>query len=767
MEIGQLEDFGFARAVVNNWSSHGTQQLMPLQERVVRETALLGGRNLMVFAPTSSGKTFLAELAAMRHIEAGRKSVFLVPTKALAEEQYAHLTAVYEQLGLRIAVATRERTAHDAAILAGHYDFAVMVYEKLKSFVTLRPAMLQSIGLVSVDELQIVGDPERGAVVDMLLARLVRTTPPVQLLCLSAVLAEGVRLATWLNCELYVWRERPVELREGVLLFPDGIFAYREHNSRLESCEQLLPASDPIDSCGTGDGRLTGVEAVARELAARGEQLLVFVPTRHMSREWAFHLAGALELPPCADAAAELDCQEPSHSRSLLEQSLERGTAFHNSDLPAGLRAAIETAFKAGHLRVLVATATLAQGVNLTARNVISEPVMAVAGQAPGAALMAPLSRQLFRNQGGRAGRFVAGAADFGRSILLAGSEEEARHLMREYVLREVDELDAPIRRQAFAQAVLDLVHTAKAKTPDELCDALLGTYTGMCDWAAAVPALRSSVESALDQLADMRLVRRGKGSYLPTRLGRAAAAYGIEMETAALFAAFAAACPEADAVPFAILAVCAFSPDGAAFPLNATRGELAVRKYTSLLSARDDIESIMVLAPLQCLLAPAAGFAEADHAALKKAFLAEAWISDHATHDIEEEFGVFAGTAANLAAHLAWLCQALAACVTAAGGPESARLAVAEIAERLPDGVPACGLELARLGVRGLARGHIAALVREGYGTRDAVLSAEAPDLERIVPAPVANRVVQTVRALTRKRRYSQTDLFGLPDGG
>lgn len=767
MEIGLLEEFGFTRAAVANWKERGMAGLMPLQEHAVRRTGLLEGRNLALFAPTSSGKTFVAELAAVRRIEEGRKSVFLVPTRALAEEQYARLCRVYERLGLRVAVATRERTAHDAAILSGRYDFAVMVYEKLKSFLSQRPAMVRDIGLVAVDELQLLGDAERGATVDLLLTGLARATPRPQLLCLSAVLAENTRLAAWLDSELCVWRHRPVELREGVLLVPDGIFAYREFNSGREDAEQLLPPSDADGQRWSAEDRLRAVAAVAQELARRGEQLLVFVPTRHMSREWAFHLAGVLDLPDCGSAAEELACDEPSHSRSLLEQCMEHGTAFHNADLPAGTRAAVEAAFRSGSLGVLVATATLAQGVNLSGRNVISEPTMVAGGNAPGAAGMGALSRAMFRNQGGRAGRFRQGAAEFGRSMLLAGSEEEARRLMFEYVFRDIDELDAPIRAHALPRAALDLVNTAGARTADELCDLLLQTYTGMSHWAADLPGLRSAVDSALGGLASLRLVRRARGVFSPTRLGRAAAAYGITPETASLFAAAAGSWADMHFHPFAALAACAFSPDGAAFALDATRGELAVHRYEALLSARDDLGETLGTVPLNALPEPGSGLPEAAHAALKKAFLAEAWVAGDATQDIEDQFAVFAGTVANLGAHMGWLCQALGACAAAVGAPQALRAALAELAERLPDGVPPCGLELVRLNVPGLSRGHIAALVREGYGTREAMLSAEASYLERIVPSALAARIVRAAQAVTQKRRYRQSDLFEPSEDG
>ena len=61
--------------------------LNQLQQDAVNEAGLLEGRNVLVMAPTSSGKTMIGELAALRATQNGGRSVFLLPTKALVNEQ--------------------------------------------------------------------------------------------------------------------------------------------------------------------------------------------------------------------------------------------------------------------------------------------------------------------------------------------------------------------------------------------------------------------------------------------------------------------------------------------------------------------------------------------------------------------------------------------------------------------------------------------------------------------------------------------------------
>lgn len=83
-----LASFGVPTELVQAWSSH-VSELTDVQERAVRAGALSGSTNLLVTAPTSSGKTFLGEMAATSSAYAKRQhAIFIVPFRALADEHY-------------------------------------------------------------------------------------------------------------------------------------------------------------------------------------------------------------------------------------------------------------------------------------------------------------------------------------------------------------------------------------------------------------------------------------------------------------------------------------------------------------------------------------------------------------------------------------------------------------------------------------------------------------------------------------------------------
>lgn len=750
MKLEYLAAHGFSSRTLDVWAARYTTELLPLQAQVISGSDLLRGGNVVVFAPTSSGKTFVAELAAMRHIEQGRKAVFLVPTKALAEEQFARFCGIYGPAGIRVALATRERTEHDAHLVRGDFDLAVMVYEKLKGFLAIAPELLRQVGCVIVDELQILGEPERGPQVDLLLTKLVRCGANVQVVALSAVLGENARLAAYLESDCFIWRERPVELREGAWSSDDAMYHYREVNSRREG-EELLGAGR-IAETNTGYERAGGIDEayfaaaalLVRELVAeRGEQALVFVPTRHSSREWARRIAEELGLED-RSVAEELKNFEAGRSRESLEECFVRGVGFHNSDMSHELRGLTERLFREHRLKVLVATSTLAQGVNLTCRNVLSVPVMLVNDAFTNAPLYVPLTVQRFRNQGGRAGRFGQVEADaFGRSILLARDAVERDRLGRSHVHADVEPLDAPIAEAHIDMLVLDLVHSKLGRDLEQVVEMLSATYSGMTRWSGEMHRLRMLVERAIERLMEAELILKRRQKLESTGLGQAACSYGIQVSTAELFTRYVREANNRPPTDFELLALCAFSDDGALFPFPVWPGEAAQQLYPRRLAARGELHIEQMPAAVRELLAPAAGYTDEAQAALKKSFVAEAWIGEHPTREIEEHFNTHSGVVANLAGHFAWLMQALAGCAGALGASRAFCANVQEVAVRLPDGVTAEGVALSRLRVANLTRNYIAALLREGYNSAESLRNVQAIELVRIIPLSVAEALL------------------------
>ncbi|HPS02149.1 MAG TPA: DEAD/DEAH box helicase, partial [Candidatus Sumerlaeota bacterium] len=539
LPVEHLTAFGFPPETLEAWRRQGIERLLPLQEQALREHGFLHDRNLLVSAPTSSGKTFVAEMAAMRHLDRGRRVVYLVPTKALAEEKFRAFTRVCAPLGYRTAIATRERPDSDRQVLEGRYDLLVAVYEKMKAFLVARPEMLAGIGAVIADEVQTLGEPGRGDTVDLILTKIVRAPYSTQLILLSAVLGDDTRrLADWLGCETLVWRERPVALREGVFDAATATFSYRDANSGQRGDERLhetvLPASDdPAGDSLDAAHRQEILLRLAAHLAGNGEQTLLFVPTRYMSRNWAHLLASRVQLPPADAILDEIRAYEDSLSRDLLVETLRQGVAFHNADLAWDLRQLIERHFNSGAIRVLVSTSTLAQGVNLTGRNVLHVPDIVETDRWTGRHAFVALTRSRFRNQGGRGARLRSGQ-DFGRSILVARHSQEAQRLLKNYIEGDLEALEPQIALDRLDHFVLDLVASRVARSHADLLDFFHQTFTGRTLWRTDSAPLAQRLDTAIEELTGRHLLTRDAQLDLlsVSGLGEVAAATGLQTRT-------------------------------------------------------------------------------------------------------------------------------------------------------------------------------------------------------------------------------------------
>jgi DNA-binding winged helix-turn-helix (wHTH) protein len=201
------------------------------------------------------------------------------------------------------------------------------------------------------------------------------------------------------------------------------------------------------------------------------------------------------------------------------------------------------------------------------------------------------------------------------------------------------------------------------------------------------------------------------------------------------------------------LLTVCAFCADGELFPTTVTQREATDQFYPRLLRARHGSLIYALPEVLRNMLAPDGGFSNMGMCALKKIFVADAWISNSSTSEIEEQYRTFAGTFANLGAHFSWLAQALAACMATLGCEDAQVQQVAEFAERLAWGCSAAGLEIARLGVAGVARTHVQQLVRAGYDRLDAFIESEPEQLVEIIPLRCAHELIARAKRICTTR--------------
>ena len=188
-------------------------KLRPAQEKSIKK-GLLKSRNLLVCTPTASGKTLIAELAALKSIIEGKgKAVYIAPLKALASEKYRDFKRKYNKIA-KVALSIGNIDSADPFL--ADYDLIITTSEKLDSLIRHHAPWLASIATIIIDEIHLLNDPERGPTLEILITILKQLLKDVQIIGLSATIGNAEELAEWLQADLIVDDWRPVRLHKGI-----------------------------------------------------------------------------------------------------------------------------------------------------------------------------------------------------------------------------------------------------------------------------------------------------------------------------------------------------------------------------------------------------------------------------------------------------------------------------------------------------------------------------------------------------------------------
>lgn len=313
--------------------------------------------NFVVAATTSAGKTVIAEMAIAYTIEVLRRpALYLAPLKALTQEKIddwsdpSHSFSKYRKTiatGDYITPENRRKVLADCA----RSDLVIMTTEMLDSLtrkMDRHAEVLKRVGLLVVDEAHLLTVQKRGSALECALLRMTEhfSTP---VLFLSATMPNTEELAEWL-AELNGYRTYVISSDWRPCSLDIHYIGYEDYGGYHVKTENLIS------------------EIVDLIFSYPNDKFLVFVHSKSFGRK----LLGRLE-------------------------SLGLKSEFHNADLEKEDRLRLVEEFKRKDgLRVLIATSTLAWGINVPARRVI------IAGVHRGHEEVSPID---IRQMVGRAGR--------------------------------------------------------------------------------------------------------------------------------------------------------------------------------------------------------------------------------------------------------------------------------------------------------------------------------------------------------------------------
>jgi helicase len=712
-DLASLSSAGFPDALVTAWAG-AIPSLNALQIASISDFGVLDGESLVVSAPTSSGKTMVGELAALRNVLDRKRALFLLPLKALVADKRRHFESVYGGFGVRTVEATGE-TDDITPLLRGQYDVGLLTYEKFAAIALTFPHVLAQVGVIVIDEAQMIADRGRGANLEFVLTLIrMRRREGIepQVIALSAVIGDTNGLEKWLGARLLRRTERPVPLEEGLLL-GNGHFRFLDPENGNERVEGPL-----VRALVGGKGSSQDwIIPLVRKLITEGQQVIVFRETKGEARGCANYLAKALGLPPAVHALSQMPGGDPSQASADLRSALGRGVAFHNSDLDREERRVVEEEFRrnGSGLRVIAATTTLAMGVNTPASSVI------IAGlNHPGDE---PYSVAEYKNLVGRAGRL--GFTEKGASYLLALDPRAEHHLWSRYVTAEPEDLvsrflDGTTDPRSLVIRVLVAARRAAGQgVPSEEIIEFLESSFGAFQARRAHSAWQWSRPDLLSALADLErhgfVKKNTAGTSELTNLGRLAGETATEVESiVALVDCLGSLHPPEITDPVLIAATqMTVEVDQLLFPINRKSMQKEPQVWPNELQRQG--------VPREVLNALQRRTAKDHQATLraKKAVACHLFVSGRAMSEIERVLtqfgGAFGDAAGPIRAVAARTCDLMPVAARVAEilhptldlGDRAGRLAI-----RLTYGIPGAAVDLAQFAGADLLRGDYCRLV-------------------------------------------------------
>ncbi|KRQ93041.1 DEAD/DEAH box helicase [Bradyrhizobium valentinum] len=763
-DLSSLATAGFPNTLISAWAG-AIPSLNALQIAAINDFGVLDSENLVVSAPTSSGKTMVGELAALRSVLDRKRALFLLPLKALVADKRRYFANVYGAFGVRTVEATGE-TDDITPLLRGQYDIGLLTYEKFAAIALTFPHVLAQVGVIVIDEAQMIADRGRGANLEFILTLIrMRRREGIepQLIALSAVIGDTNSLEQWLGARLLRRTERPVPLDEGLLL-GNGYFRFIDPTTGKEKVEG--PLIQPNFGKGSSQDLII---PLVRKLVAEGQQVIVFRETKGEARGCANYLAGALGLPPATEALAQMPAGDPSQASVDLREALSRGVAFHNADLEREERRIVEEEFRrpSSGLRVIAATTTLAMGVNTPASSVI------IAGlDHPGDQ---PYSVAEYKNLVGRAGRL--GFAEKGASYLLALDPCAEHDLWSRYVTAAPEDLvsrfldDTTDPRSLIIRVLVAARRAAGEGVASEEIIEFLESSFGAFQAQRARTGWQWNRPDLLAALADLerhRLVEKNvAGAYELTKLGRLAGESAAEVGSiVALVDCLARLQPQEISDPVLIAAAqTTVELDQVLFPINKKSTQKEPQLWPNEL--RGQGVAWQVLNALQ------RGVMEDHQATLraKKSVACLLFVSGRAMNEIERlltQFGgAFGGAAGPIRSVAARTCDLM---------PVAARVAeilhptldlgnrVGRLAIRLTYGIPSAAVDLAQLAGADLLRGDYCRLASAHLCEPDQISAAS--DEQLLTCLDKDKRKLQLVRDVAQRiaKRRAQAATAQIP---
>lgn len=360
-----ISNYNFPSEFLEILTKANIMKLHPIQQLAI-ENGLLEGANILIVAPTGTGKTLIGELGSIpklfRREQMGGKILYLGNLVALVNQKYETFKARYShyfRVAIKVGMSTLDVKNEDLVIVDDDIEKADIIMASYEAFdFILRKGEVGKIGDIStviIDELQILDDEDRGPVLAGLIARIQILYPKAQIIALSATIGNAKEIGRLIHLKPIVFNQRTVSLERHLVLTKS------EHEKFFNLAQLVKKETKLVSQYGFKGSTIIFTNARWRT------ELLTHIFQRERINAMAYHA----------------------------------GLTYND-------RKFIETTFEQGLLQAVVTTFALGAGFDSPCSTVILESM------AMGNDILTP---NMYQNMIGRAGRFYR--HDLGKAIHL------------------------------------------------------------------------------------------------------------------------------------------------------------------------------------------------------------------------------------------------------------------------------------------------------------------------------------------------------------